>query len=366
MNIPFLNFEPIHNEIREEMCQAFTNVYDSHWYIMGNHLKTFEESYAIYNQTRFAVGISNGLDALYIALKTLGVGPGDEVIMPSNTFIATVMAVSFVGAIPVFVEPDPYTYLLDVNPSFPLSSKTKAIIPVHLYGQICQMHKIMELAKNNNLFVIEDNAQAHGATYLGKKAGSFGHINATSFYPGKNLGALGDAGACTTDYVDFVEKIKSYRNYGSRQKYVHELEGHNMRLDELQAAFLSVKLNHLNKWTLQRQDIASLYNKFLEGVGDLVLPRIGQGASHVYHLYVIRTNYRDKLQEFLNKKGIGTLIHYPIPPHLQKAYRHLNYKKRDFPIAENLANTVLSLPIWPGLKEKDIIFISDAIREFFS
>lgn len=367
MKIPFLNFEPMHSQIRGEMQGAFTQVYDSYWYIAGKHLQAFEEQYASFNQTKHAIGISNGLDALMLALKTLGVGKGDEVIMPSNTFIATVMATSFTGATPVFVEPDPKTYLLDPASIAPfITPRTKAIIPVHLYGQVCKMDEMMALAHQHGLYVIEDNAQAHGATYRGKVAGSFGHINATSFYPGKNLGAIGDAGACTTNDSSYADKIRAYRNYGSRQKYVHELEGHNMRLDELQAALLSVKLQYLPKWTAERQALAESYKQALEGIGDLILPVTAPDATHVYHLYVIRTKHRARLQEYLQEKGVGTLIHYPIPPHLQQAYAHLGHVKGAFPIAENLADTVVSLPIWPGLQEQQIAYIADCMKEFFS
>ncbi|WP_377912911.1 DegT/DnrJ/EryC1/StrS family aminotransferase [Algoriphagus aquatilis] len=366
MNIPFLNFEPAHSAIKVEMQQAFESVYDGYWYIMGKHLSQFEKEYASFNQIQYAIGISNGLDALYLALKALEIGEGDEVIMPSNTFIATVLAVSYTGAKPVFVEPNEKTYL--INPDLiaqAITSNTKAIIPVHLYGQACEMDKIMQIAGKYNLKVIEDNAQAHGATFNGKLTGSFGHINATSFYPGKNLGALGDAGACTTNDAALAEKILMLRNYGSREKYKHEVIGHNMRLDELQAAFLSVKLRHLYEWTRQRLEIAAWYNGALAGMGDLILPEVGSDSTHVYHLYVIRTNYRDKLQAFLAEKGIGTLIHYPIPPHLQKAYAHLGFKEGDFPVAEKLAKTSLSLPIWPGIKKECIKKISNNLIEFY-
>ncbi|MFC5191139.1 DegT/DnrJ/EryC1/StrS family aminotransferase [Algoriphagus aquatilis] len=348
------------------MQQAFESVYDGYWYIMGKHLSQFEKEYASFNQIQYAIGISNGLDALYLALKALEIGEGDEVIMPSNTFIATVLAVSYTGAKPVFVEPNEKTYL--INPDLiaqAITSNTKAIIPVHLYGQACEMDKIMQIAGKYNLKVIEDNAQAHGATFNGKLTGSFGHINATSFYPGKNLGALGDAGACTTNDAALAEKILMLRNYGSREKYKHEVIGHNMRLDELQAAFLSVKLRHLYEWTRQRLEIAAWYNGALAGMGDLILPEVGSDSTHVYHLYVIRTNYRDKLQAFLAEKGIGTLIHYPIPPHLQKAYAHLGFKEGDFPVAEKLAKTSLSLPIWPGIKKECIKKISNNLIEFY-
>lgn len=366
MKLPFLNFEPAHSAIKGEMQVAFDSVYDGYWYIMGKHLFQFEKEYSAFNQTQYAIGISNGLDALYLSLKALEIGEGDEVIMPSNTFIATALAVSYTGAKSVFVEPDEKTYL--INPDLiaqVITPRTKAIIPVHLYGQACEMDKILRIADLYGLKVIEDNAQAHGAKFKGKLTGSFGHINATSFYPGKNLGALGDAGACTTDDSSLAEKILMLRNYGSREKYKHEVIGHNMRLDELQAAFLSVKLRHLNQWTLRRQEIAAWYSEALVGIGDLILPEVGPNATHVYHLYVIRTNYRDKLQAFLTEKGIGTLIHYPIPPHLQKAYAQLDLKEGDFPIAENLAKTSLSLPIWPGLTKANVFLLAENLVEFF-
>ena len=367
MNIPFLNFEPMHSKLKSEMMEAFEKVYDGYWYIMGNHLQTFEKEYAVYNQVNHAIGISNGLDALFLSLKAWDIGEGDEVIMPSNTFIATVLAVSYTGAKPVFVEPDSRTYLInpDLIPQV-ITSKTKAIMPVHLYGQACEMDKIMAIANQYGLKVIEDNAQAHGATFNGKLTGSFGHINGTSFYPGKNLGALGDAGAVTTNDEALAQKIQMLRNYGSREKYKHEVIGHNMRLDELQAAFLSVKLKYLNEFTKQRMEIASWYDESLKGIDEIILPYTHQDASHVYHLYIIRTTRRDELKSYLAEKGIGTLIHYPIPPHLQEAYKNLGFKKGDFPIAEELANTSLSLPLWPGMTESQVLEVSATIREFFN
>jgi dTDP-4-amino-4,6-dideoxygalactose transaminase len=367
MNIPFLNFEPIHSAIKQEMQEAFLSVYNSNWYIMGNHLNQFEQDYASFNQVKHAIGVSNGLDALYLALKALGIGKGDEVIMPSNTFIATVLAVSYVGAKPVFVEPDIVTYL--INPGLitqAITSKTKAIMPVHLYGQACEMDKIMEIAYKFNLKVIEDNAQAHGATFNGKLTGSFGHINGTSFYPGKNLGALGDAGAITTNDLELAKKAFMLRNYGSNEKYKHEVIGHNMRLDELQAAFLSVKLKHLDQVTQQRQEIALWYQEELGSISEIMLPLVNPNASHVFHLYVIRTEKRDVLQNYLKSKGIATLIHYPIPPHLQNAYSHLGHQMGDFPIAEELAATSLSLPIWPGMKRQEVKIIGEMFRDFFN
>ena len=365
MNIPFLNFSALHEPIKKEMHNAFSEVYDSNWFIMGNHLSNFEKEYADFSETAFAVGVSNGLDALHLALKALNIGEGDEVIIPSNTFIATALAVSYVGAKIVFAEPDINTYNIDpIDIEARITSKTKAIIPVHLYGQACNMEPIMAIAHKYNLFVIEDNAQAHGAKFGKKTTGSWGHLNTTSFYPGKNLGALGDGGAITTDDVDLFKQIRALRNYGSDVKYNNEQIGFNMRLDELQAAFLTVKLKYLKVWTFQRQEIASWYKSELKGIDNIIIPTSAPNASHVYHLYVIRHEKRDALQKHLKDNGIASLIHYPIPPHLQQAYSHLNYKKGDFPIAEKLADTCLSLPIWPGMTKDMISYVSEIIKTF--
>lgn len=364
--IPFLNFEPMHKLIRSEIMQSFQDVYDANWFVMGKKLEAFEKEYAAFNDTKFSIGVSNGLDALHLALKALNVTKGDEVIVPSNTYIATALAASYVGATPVFVEPDQNTY--NINPAnieAAITSKTKVIMPVHLYGQACDMDAIMTIAKKHNLFVVEDNAQAHGATFNGKITGSFGNANGTSFYPGKNLGALGDAGAVTTNDETIAKKIAMLRNYGSEKKYHNEEIGFNMRLDEVQAGFLSVKLKHLNEWTKQRKEIAKHYNEALKNVGDLVLPAVHANATHVYHLYVIKTKNRDGLQKHLSENGIGTLIHYPIPPHLQKAYQYLGFKKGSFPIAEELADNCLSLPIWPGMTLDQVNTVAENIKKAF-
>jgi len=366
MNIPFLNFAFMHSAIKTEMTDAFEQVYDGYWYIMGKQLTSFEEAYAQFNDVRNAVGVSNGLDALHLSLKALGISEGDEIIVPSNTYIATVLAASYLKATPVFVEPDEFTY--NINPAnieAAITSKTKAIIPVHLYGQACQMDEIMAIAKSNNLYVVEDNAQSHGATYKGKMTGGWGDANGTSFYPGKNLGALGDGGAVTTNNDDIAQQIKILRNYGSHVKYENEVIGFNMRLDELQAGFLNVKLKYLMDWTAKRQQIAQWYNEALEDISEISIPYVHPDATHVYHLYVICTSYRNSLQDYLTKKGIGTLIHYPIPPHLQKAYSHLGKKKGEFPIAEKIADTCLSLPLWPGMQISDVERVSDTIRNYF-
>ncbi len=353
--IKFLDFQPMHNQIQEEMQQAFQRVYNSQWFIQGQELAQFEIEYAKLTHTKFSVGVSNGLDALILALRALNIGSGDEVIVPSNTYIATALAVSHVGATPVFVEPRIETY--NINPELipmAITKKTKAIMPVHLYGQACEMDSIIEIAKAHNLFVVEDNAQAHLSSYKEKFTGTFGDINGTSFYPGKNLGALGDAGAITTDNEELAYRITTLRNYGSAVKYYNEEIGYNNRLDELQAAFLRVKLNYLQEWTNQRKEIAQLYNEVLQNRNDMVLPYVHENADHVYHLYVVRTANREKLQQELINNGIQTMIHYPVPPHLQKAYKYLGYKKGDFPIAEEIARNCLSLPIWPGMQIAEI------------
>ena len=366
MNIPFLSFAPMHSSIKTEMMNAFEKVYDSYWYVNGESVNNFEKEYAAFNHVENTVGVSNGLDALFLALKVLGVGAGDEVIVPSNTYIATALAATYIGATPIFVEPDIDTYNIDPSKiEAAITPKTKAIMPVHLYGQCCEMEAIMQIAKKHNLVVIEDNAQSQGASYNGKLTGSWGNANGTSFYPGKNLGAIGDAGAVTTNDTNIATQLKSLRNYGSAKKYYNEVIGHNMRLDELQAALLSVKLKHLNEWTLQRQEIANWYNEALQGITDIILPKVHINATHVYHLYIIRTTKRDELQQYLTQQGIGTMIHYPVPPHLQEAYSFLGHKKGDFPIAEELANTMLSLPLYPGMTQEQVQQVANAIKQFF-
>lgn len=366
MKIPFLSFEKMHAPLRDKMSETFLSVYDSYWYIMGDRLSEFEGKFANFSNTKHTIGLSNCLDALFLSLKALNVGTDDEVIIPSNTYIATALAASLVGARPVFVEPDPHTYNIDHRKiEAAITSRTKAIIPVHLYGQACQMDEIMTIAKKYKLFVVEDNAQAHGAKFKGQITGSWGISNCTSFYPGKNLGALGDAGAITTNDSELARKIIVLRNYGSQVKYKNEVVGYNMRLDEIQAAFLSLKLEYLQEWNRQRQEIASWYLETLRDVGDIVLPHTCPGATHVYHLFVVRTKLRNELQKYLAENGIGTLIHYPIPPHLQEAYKNLGYYKGDFPLAEEFALTNLSLPLWPGMEKNMVEKISETIRSFF-
>jgi dTDP-4-amino-4,6-dideoxygalactose transaminase len=367
MQIPFLKFDGMHSPLKAEMMEAFSKFYDRSWYVLGEEVKAFEKEYAAYNEVPHCIGVSNGLDALQLALEALGVGEGDEVIIPSNTYIATVLAASYVRATPVLVEPNPETYNIDpAKIEAAITSKTKVIMPVHLYGQCCEMEEIMRIAEKHKLYVVEDNAQSQGSAYKGKKAGSWGHVNGTSFYPGKNLGALGDAGAVTANEENLAAKITTLRNYGSQKKYYNEVIGHNMRLDEIQAAFLRIKLQHLDSWTKERQQIAAWYDAAMAGIKDIILPKTAAGATHVYHLYVIRTDRRDALQEHLNKNGIGTLIHYPVPPHMQQAYAHLGFKKGAFPIAETIADTCLSLPLWPGMTQDMVHTIAQQIQAFFN
>jgi len=363
MKIPFIDFKRIHLPINDELQNAFKNVLTSNWFVLGKELDHFEKEYAAWNNVQSCIGVSNGLDGLTLALRSLEIGKNDEVIVPSNTYIASVLAVTNIGAIPIFVEPRIET--ANINPDLieeAITPRTKAIMPVHLYGQACEMTKIIEIANSNNLFIIEDNAQAHGAMHNGFRTGSIGHVNATSFYPGKNLGALGDGGAVTTNDQNLAKKIKTLRNYGSNKKYENEIIGFNNRLDELQAAFLRVKLKQIDSWTLERQKIASYYNDQLSQIKGIELFDVADKSSHSYHLYVIKSDTRNSLQKSLNESGIGTLIHYPIPPHLQKCYKSLGYSLGDFQVAEKLSDNVLSLPLFVGMKEEEIQFVIDAIK----
>lgn len=364
--IPFLSFDYQDNLYRDQLIGAMTSVLDSKWYVMGKNLAEFERKYAALHHVKHSVGVANGLDAITISLKALGIKEGDEVIVPSNTYIATWLSPSYLGAKPVPVEPHPDTYnIAPKNIEKAITKKTKAIIPVHLYGQACDMDQIMKIARKYNLGVVEDNAQAHLATWKGKLTGSFGDVNATSFYPGKNLGALGDGGAITTDSDEIAHFVKVYRNYGSQEKYYNEIIGVNSRLDELHAAVLNVKLPYLRQLSDERVKIAEQYNALLKDLRQVKIPYTHPDATHVYHLYVILVENREKLQEFLAKKNIGTLIHYPVPPHLQQAYKDLGYKKGNFPIAEEIAEKCLSLPMFPGLKEEQINEVCTRIKEFY-
>ncbi|MDA8695985.1 DegT/DnrJ/EryC1/StrS family aminotransferase [Flavobacteriales bacterium] len=364
--VSFLSLDGVHGPIKDELSGAFDAVLNSGWLVNGKRLEQFEQEWGDYLGSAFGVGVSNGLDGLELALRACGVGEGDEVLVPSHTYVASFLAISHVGAIPVPVECSVNTGLLDVSfLEASVTERTRAIMPVHLYGQAVDMDGVMEVAQKHGLMVIEDNAQAQGSSWKGKRTGSWGHANSTSFYPGKNLGALGDAGAVTTDDEEVARRVRMLRNYGSEEKYVNVELGYNMRLDELQAAFLSVKLKHLDAWTAERKRLAARYDEMLAGVDDLKLPVTAEGADHVYHLYVVRTRSRVELVEHLNAKGVGTLIHYPIPPHLQKCYEYVGWKQGQFPIAEELAETVLSIPLYPGLTEGEQEFVVKMLKEFF-
>lgn len=366
INIPFFSLQRQHALIERELKEVMQRVTDRDWFVLGEELKAFEHAYALFSHTKYAAGVGSGLDALTISLRALNIGPGDEVIVPANTFIATWLAVSHVGATPVPVDADPVSGNINVREiEDRITSRTKAIIPVHLYGMPCQMDEVLRIARSHNLFVVEDNAQAHGAMFDGKPTGSFGHCNATSFYPSKILGAFGDGGAITTNDESVYERVCKLRSYGSIRKHEHEVLGLNSRLDELQAAILNLKLLHLHKWIDERKIIAECYSNELRGVGDLVLPKTSARCSHAYHLFVIRTAQRDELKKFLAERGIETAIHYPTPPHLQPVYKNAGYEKGDFLVSEELAATSLSLPLWIGMRREEIEIVIRAVKDFF-
>ena len=349
MMIPFLNLKAPHEELRQEMSDALERVLNSGWYIHGTEVKQFESEFSSYCQSKYCVGVGNGLEALHLILRAFDIGEGDEVIVPANTYIATWLAVSYSGAKPIPVEPDWKTY--NINPKLIESSvteRTKAIIAVHLYGQPADMDEINEVAKKYNLKVIEDAAQAHGAKYKGRRVGSLGDAAGFSFYPGKNLGAIGDGGAVTTNDASLADRIRVLSNYGSKIKYHNDIKGYNSRLDELQAAFLRAKLPVLDEWNKRRQAIADLYLSQLK-IEDLILPYVPDWAEPVWHIFVVRSEQRDTLQRQLSDVGVGTMIHYPIPPHLQPAYSELGYAPGAFPISETIHSEVLSLPMGPHL-----------------
>ena len=364
MQVPFLDLKKAHHEIFDELKNAFEKVIEAGNFILGEQCSLFEKEFSEYIGTEYAIGVGNGLEAIELILRGYGIGEGDEVLVPSNTYIATWLAVTHVGAKPIPIEPDINTYNIDANKiEKHISSKTKAIIPVHLYGHPAEMSAIMELAKKHHLKVIEDNAQAQGALYYNQKTGSLGDAAATSLFPGKNLGGLGDAGIITTNDETLKNTITQLRNYGSIKKYYNEEIGYNSRLDELQAAFLRVKLRHLDSWNAKRQKIAKTYQEKLDET-HLTLPSVNHNYQSAWHLFVVRTSKRNGLQELLAKEGITTLIHYPLAPHLQRAYQFLGYKKGDFPIAETLQEEVLSLPIFPHLGEDELAYVIAKCNKF--
>ena len=362
MKVPFLDLRSAYLELKPQIDEAVARVLDSGWYVLGPEVDAFESEFATYCQARHAIGVADGLGALHLALRAMDVGPGDEVIVPSNTYIATWLAVSQCGATPVPVEPDEHTCNLDpARIEAALTSRTKVILPVHLYGQPVDLDPILALARKHGLLVLEDGAQAHGARYKGRRLGAHGDAVAWSFYPGKNLGAMGDGGAVTTNDDRIADRIRVLRNYGSRVKYVNEIQGYNSRLDPIQAAILRVKLAHLDDWNARRAVIARLYQHGLALTG-LTLPHTPDWADPVWHLYVVRHPQRNALQKIMAASGVQTMIHYPIPPHLQSAYVSMGLGQGSLPISEGIHDSVFSLPISPHLKPEDASVVVDVVR----
>ncbi len=364
--IPFVDLKAPHLELKADLMSAMERVLSSGWYILGEEVDAFEAEFASYCSVKYCVGVANGLNALHLALVAMDVGPGDEVIVPSNTYIATWLAVTQCGAVPVPVEPDEATFNLDpLKIESAITERTKVILPVHLYGQPADLAPILAIAKKYELMVLEDAAQSHGARHKGIRIGGHGNAAAWSFYPGKNLGALGDAGAITTNDKALAERLRSLRNYGSTTKYVNSEPGFNSRLDPMQAAILRVKLTHLDRWNEQRRRIAQQYLAGLASTS-LVLPIDPAWAYSVWHLFVVRCANRGNLERYLNELNIGTLIHYPIPPHLQAAYANLGYKKGSFPVAERIHDQVLSLPMYPSMQTDQINQVIEACKGYLN
>lgn len=363
MQIPFNTLKPGYAKYRDEYLEAAMRVLDSGWYTLGRELEAFESEFVEWLGMKHCVGLNSGLDALILAVRALGIKAGDEVIVPANTYIASVLGITENGATPVFVEPDQYYNIDPDKIEQAITPRTKAILVVHLYGQACRMDKIMEIAQRHNLPVIEDCAQSHGATFNGQKIGTFGTISCFSFFPTKNMGAFGDAGAIATNDEEIAQKIRALRNYGSEKKYYNKYQGVNSRMDEIQAALLRVKLRHIDEITAERRAIAEAY---LAGIKNpnIILPQIAEGASHVWHLFVVRTDKRDDLQKYLADNGIGTQIHYPVPPHLAEAYKGLGHAKSSFPITEHYADSILSLPLYNGMANDEWAFVLNTINHW--
>ena len=350
--------------LESELTDAFKKVLAGSFYVMGQECVSFEKAFASFCHVDFCIGVGNGLDALTLILKALGIGHGDEVIVPANTYIATVLAITRVGATPVFVEPDISTCNIDpARIEEKITAATRVIMPVHLYGRACEMNRIKEVADRYSLYIVEDCAQAHGAVYNGQPVGSFGIASGFSFYPTKNLGALGDGGAVITDDEELAEKIRALRNYGSEKKYYNQYCGVNSRLDELQAAFLNVKLKHMDEMLSARKKIAEKYMQSIKNP-QIILPAITDEAEHVWHIFAIRCKKREKLKTYLAGRGIQTAVHYPVPPHLQECYKYLGYKKGDFPVAEEISETELTLPLYYGMQEEHISWLIECVNSF--
>jgi dTDP-4-amino-4,6-dideoxygalactose transaminase len=365
--VPFLDLKAHHDPIRAEVMAAMNEVIDTNAFAGGPFVAKFEADYAPYCDSKFCIGVGNGTDSLWLALLAMGIGSGDEVITVPMTFMATTEAITYVGATPVFVDVDPRTYTMDVTKvAAAITPRTKAIIPVHLFGQCADMDPIMEIARKHNLMVIEDAAQAQGAQYKGRKAGSIGHAGSFSFYPGKNLGAWGEAGAVTTNDAALAERIKMFREHGQKTKYYHDVVGWNARMDGLQGAVLKVKLKYLDKANDGRRRVAAMYQKLLAGAPGVTLPVEAAYARHIYHVYAVRVGQRDDLIKQLGDRGIGTGIHYPVPVHLQKAYANLGHKRGDFPVSEACADSFLSLPMFPELTDAQVQTVAKEFKDLVS
>lgn len=365
MKVPFLDVKSAYLELKDEIDAAYHRVMDSGWYILGDEVEAFEDEFANYCGVKHCIGVGNGLEALHLILRAFGIGVGDEVIVPANTYIATWLAVSYAGASPIPVEPDRLTY--NIDPKLiekAITAKTKAIMAVHLYGQPAEMDTIRTIARQYDLKVIEDAAQAQGALYKNQKTGALGDAAGFSFYPGKNLGAYGDAGAITTNDDDLAKNVKMLRNYGSEVKYFNEVKGFNSRLDPLQAAFLRAKLPYLDRWNSKRNELAQIYLDRLKNLPDFILPDVLSDVKPIWHIFAIRHSHRDALQKQLMSDGVGTLIHYPVPPHLSEAYKEMGFRKGAFPISEEIADTILSLPMGPHLSDSDQEIVISKIKNF--
>ena len=367
MKVPFLDLKAQYASIKDEVLPAIQGVLDNTAYVLGKAVSDFEAAFGKEHGVSYCYGVSSGTDGNHMVLWALGVGPGDEVIMPANTFIATAWGATLCGATPVFVDCEPDSYNIDpTKVEARITPRTKAIVAVHLYGQAADMDPLNQIARKHNIALVEDCAQSHFAEYKGKRTGGLSRASSFSFYPGKNLGAYGEGGAAATNDAELARKFKMIRDHGAEKKYHHEMYGHNYRMEGIQGAVLGVKLRHLGTWTEARRRNAALYNKHLKGIPNVTTPKEMSYAKHVYHLYVIRVTKRDELQKRLEEKGISTGLHYPIPLHVQKAFAHLGYKEGDFPVTERVAKEMLSLPMYPELTEEQIKYVCGAIQEFYS
>jgi dTDP-4-amino-4,6-dideoxygalactose transaminase len=367
MNVPFLDLKANFKPLREQILKEIEDVLDNTAYILGPKVVAFEKAFGAMHGAEYCMAVSSGTDGNHLALWALGLAPGDEVIMPANTFVATAWGATLCGATPVFVDCDPRTYNIDPSKvESAITPRTKAVVAVHLYGQPADMDALRAITNKHNIYLVEDAAQAHLATYNGKTIGSLGDVCSFSFYPGKNLGAYGEGGAVTTNNPEIARKVKLYREHGSDKKYYHQTYGTNYRMEAIQGAVLGVKLPHLAGWTAKRRAVAEQYNKLLANVNDIILPYEAHNVEHVYHLYVIQTEHRDALQAYLQEQGISTGLHYPVPLHLQECFAHLNYKKGDFPVSEQLGEQCLSLPMFPELTQEQIEYVAHHVTEFFA